>query len=138
MQRKKDPSVRRLTRGEFNFTNVMFAPDYRHFTVLCSNVSTPASSLLYSVDKGLIRQLGDSRGDAYDLELEKGNIPVSEVHFITTEDGFTIPAIITWPLELEKGKNTRFWSMFTEGLTTEVLRTDGFYRHPDTTGRAKG
>ncbi|NLH22951.1 MAG: prolyl oligopeptidase family serine peptidase [Bacteroidales bacterium] len=104
VQRKKDPSVRRLTRGEFNFTNVMFAPDYRHFTVLCSNVSTPASSLLYSVDKGLIRQLGDSRGDAYDLELEKGNIPVSEVHFITTEDGFTIPAIITWPLELEKGK----------------------------------
>jgi len=102
--RKKDPSVRRLTKGEFNFTNVMFAPDYRHFTVLCSNVSTPVRSLLYSVDKGLIRQLGDSRGDAYALELEKGNIPVSEVHFITTEDGFTIPAIVTWPLNREKGK----------------------------------
>lgn len=103
-KRKKDPSIRRLTTGEYHNTNVLFSPDSRNFTVLCSNVSTPSRSLLYNVDKGLVRQLGDSRGDVYDLEMERGNVPVSEVHFLTTEDGFTIPAIITWPIDMEKGK----------------------------------
>ncbi len=103
-KRNKDISVKRLTTGDCHAANILFAPDYRHFAVLSSNVATPARSLLYSVEKGLVRVLGDSRGDAYDLELERGNVPVSEVHFITTEDGFTIPAIITWPLNMEKGK----------------------------------
>ncbi|HPW78903.1 MAG TPA: DPP IV N-terminal domain-containing protein [Bacteroidales bacterium] len=101
---KKDLSVQRLTTGAYHNTNVLFSPDYRNFTVLCSNVSTPSRSLLYNVEEGLVRQLGDSRGDAYDLELEKGNVPVSELHFLTTEDGFTIPAIITWPLDMVEGK----------------------------------
>ena len=51
-----------------------------------------------------MRVLDDAKGPAYDTELAAGNVPVSEMHFLTTEDGFTIPAIITWPLHREEGK----------------------------------
>lgn len=100
----KQPVIRRLTVGELHNTNVLFSPDYRHFTVMASNVSTPSRSMLYAVDKGLLRILGDSRGESYDALVAAGNVPQQEVHFITTEDGFTIPAIITWPLDREEGK----------------------------------
>ena len=89
---KKDLSVQRLTTGHTTIpmssflpiTGILpyFVPMYQHL---------PFPSL--QCGRGLVRQLGDSRGDAYDLELEKGMFGI-ELHFLTTEDGFTIPAII--------------------------------------------
>lgn len=105
-QARKDRGnrVQRLTAGDYHFTNVLFAPDYEHFVAVGSNVSTPSKLMLFSTNKGFLRTLSDTKGEAYDRELAAGNVPVSEMHYITTEDGFTLPAVITWPLHMEEGK----------------------------------
>ncbi len=94
----------RLTPAGYNFTNVQFSPDFKHFTAHYSNVNTPTASALYSVQKGLLRILGDSKGPTLDKAMAGGLVPVTEVLFMTTEDGFTIPAVVTWPLHMEKDK----------------------------------
>ncbi len=101
---EKEPNICRLTSGVYHYTNVSFSPDYKHFTALFSNVSTPTQAALFSVKKGLVRILGDSKGEDYDRLLNEGNVPRSRMHFITTEDGFILPAVITFPLEMEEGK----------------------------------
>jgi dipeptidyl-peptidase-4 len=101
---RKGSVVQQLTPGDLHYTNVQFSPGFTHFTALASNVSTPSRSVLFGVKEGLMRVLDDAKGPAYDTELAAGNVPVSEMHFLTTEDGFTIPAIITWPLHREEGK----------------------------------
>jgi dipeptidyl-peptidase-4 len=98
------PGIRRLTSGDYHFTNILFSPDYKYFTALFSNVSTPTQAALFNVKKGLVRILGDSKGDEYDRLLSEGCIPQSQMHFITTDDGFTLPAVITFPIEMEEGR----------------------------------
>lgn len=103
-KKKTEPAPKRLTEGDYNFSGAQFSPDYKYFTVSYSNVSTPTVSALFSVKKGLVRILGDQKGPEYDRQMELGNVPVTEIHYITTADGFTIPATITYPLHMDKSK----------------------------------
>ena len=96
--------VQPLTEGDLHYANVLFSPDYAHFVAVGSNASTPSQLMLFSTKKGYLRTLADAKGDAYDKERAAGNVPVSEMHYLTTEDGFTLPAVITWPLHMEEGK----------------------------------
>lgn len=98
------PEPKRLSSGEFNYSGVLFSPDFKYFVAGYSNVATPQQVALFSVKKGLVRVMGDSKGPLYDQYLAQGDIPQTTLHFITTEDGFTIPATVTLPLHMDKNK----------------------------------
>ncbi len=98
------PAPKRLTSGDYNYTGVLFSPDYKYFVASYSNVSTPTEVGLFNVKKGKVRVLGSARGPKYDQLTALGDIPQTTLHFITTEDGFTIPATITLPLHMDKSK----------------------------------
>lgn len=91
---------KRLTTGTFHHEQIRLSPDGRHFLSVYGNASTPRRLGLFASGKGLVRDLAGSAGEA----LASARLPRTELVQIQTPDGFTLPALITWPLDLDKSK----------------------------------
>jgi dipeptidyl-peptidase-4 len=89
----------RLTFGEFTH-NINLSPKGSYFITSYSNVSSPTKMAVCN-DKGkVLRELGDIRGKEFDnYELAK-----TELVYITTPDGYKLPATIVLPLDLDPNK----------------------------------
>lgn len=96
---RKEPRPKRLTPGEYNYGNFTVSDDAQCFTATYTNISTPPRLGLFSMKKGLIRDLGDSRGKAFDSQ----KLPQAELLRLTA-DGFTFPAVVIWPENMDKNK----------------------------------
>ena len=103
-KKAKDTAPRRLTKGDYSYSGVSFSPDFKYFVATRSNVATPTVTALYDVKTGTEKVLDDSKGPQFETAQANGLIPKTEMHFITTEDGFTLPATITWPLQMDPNK----------------------------------
>lgn len=98
--------ISRLSSGELNFSNPLLSPDKKHFVAMVSNISTPSRLVLSAAAKGGVVKPGelkvieDSKGDKFDASL----MPLAEMIFITTPDGFRLPASVIWPKNMDKNK----------------------------------
>ncbi|HBY00997.1 MAG TPA: peptidase S9 family protein [Rikenellaceae bacterium] len=98
--------ILRLSSGELNFSNLLLSPDKKHFVANASNISTPFMLVLSAASKGGVVKPGelkvieDSKGDKFDASL----MPVAEMIFITTPDGYRLPASVIWPKNMDKNK----------------------------------
>ncbi|NTV19176.1 MAG: prolyl oligopeptidase family serine peptidase [Bacteroidales bacterium] len=96
----------RLSSGEYNFVSPVLSPDKKHFVAIASNISTPSKLILASCAKGGVVKPGelkvieDSKGDKFNPE----QLPVAEMIFITTPDGYRLPASIIWPKNMDRSK----------------------------------
>ena len=89
----------RLTFGEFTH-NVNLSPKGSYFITSYSNVSTPTKMAVCNEKGKVLRELGDIRGKEFDnYELAK-----TELVYITTPDGYKLPATIVLPLDLDPNK----------------------------------
>ncbi|PKP06358.1 MAG: peptidase S9 family protein [Bacteroidetes bacterium HGW-Bacteroidetes-5] len=103
----RDEEGRRVTKlslGEFNFTTPLISPDGKYVVAMCSNISTPSRLVLLSaakrgvVKEGEMRVIADSKSEDFD----KQKLPVTEMIYITTSEGFRLPGSITYPLNFDK------------------------------------
>lgn len=92
--------LRRLTFGEYD-NRIALSPSARYFITHYSNITTPRRIALVDVKSGkVIREIADSKSSQFHtLKLAK-----SEIAWYTTSDGLRIPAIITYPTDMDTTK----------------------------------
>ena len=92
-------NLTRLTFGDFTH-NVNLSTKGSYFITSYSNVATPTKMAVCSDNGKIVRELGDIRGKEFDnYELAK-----TELVYITTPDGYKLPATIVLPLDLDPNK----------------------------------
>ncbi len=98
--------IKKLSSGEFNYSGVMASPDNKHFLAVLSNISTPGKLALMSSVKGGVVKPGEIKiiEESKKNEPDFSNLPKSEIIFITTPDGYRLPASVTWPKNMDRSK----------------------------------
>lgn len=89
----------RLTFGEFSHT-ISLSPDGNYFLTNYSNVTTPNRIALVNVKKQSVTNLYDSKG----AELDQYQLAKTSLIRVTTPDGFALPVLITWPVNMDSTK----------------------------------
>ncbi len=92
-----------LTDPAYNATGVSFSPDGKYFVASYSNFTTPTKIALFPASGKKIRQgavVADMQGPDYDAS----EYALGELVFMTTEDGFRLPATIVFPKDFDESK----------------------------------
>ena len=121
----KKGRITSLTSPDFNLDKVSFSPDGKHFLAILSNYATPSRTWFFDTARpGKAPVLvEDTAGPDYD----QSKYAVPELIYLTTSDGFRVPAKITYPagfdpsekypvrMEIYGGPNTSYvrgsWTM---------------------------
>jgi len=92
-------NLKRLTFGAFS-NQVEMAPDGSKFITTYSNVTTPQKRTLVDNNGKILKELGDSKSADF-AAYEFGK---TEMITIPTDDGYNLPAVITYPTAFDKSK----------------------------------
>ncbi|SMC72850.1 S9 family peptidase [Pedobacter africanus] len=92
-------SFKRLTFGDYTH-QVQLSPDASYFITTYSNVSIPPKRALLDNKGKIIKDLGDSRSADFD-QYAFGK---TEMISIPTDDGYNLPAAITYPTNFDQNK----------------------------------
>lgn len=97
----KTRAITRLSVGDYNYTGIQLAPDNKHFVATYSNSTTPSRVAVIGIGKKPeVEVIGDSKGDRFDEYA----LAIPEMLYIQTPDGYTIPAQVIWPVNLDPDK----------------------------------
>ncbi|MCZ4243466.1 S9 family peptidase [Pedobacter punctiformis] len=92
-------NLKRLTFGEYTH-QVNISPDGKYFITTYSNVSTPQKRSLVDNTGKIVKELANSKADDFDgYDFGK-----TEMITIPTEDGYNLPAVITYPTDFDQTK----------------------------------
>ncbi|MCY7349068.1 MAG: S9 family peptidase [Cytophagaceae bacterium] len=91
--------LRRLTFGDYTH-QARVSPGGSYFLTTYSNLTTPPKLALLDKNGKLVRELGDSRG----IEFERYSLAKSEIVKYPTTDGFNLPMLITYPINLDPAR----------------------------------
>lgn len=91
-----------LTDVSLDVSKVVPSPDMRHFAVQLSNYTTPSQVWVIDADRPAKKSfmVADMRGEDYDSR----NYALPELIYMTTSDGFVLPAAITYPKNFDASK----------------------------------
>lgn len=92
-------SLKRLTFGDFTH-NILISPDGSKFISTYSNVSTPSKRTLLDNNGKVIKELSDSKSP----DFATYNFGKTEMITIPTDDGYALPAVITYPTDFDQNK----------------------------------
>lgn len=98
----KNGKIVRLSSGDYNYQMIEISPDNKYYTAIQSNCSTPSRQIVCKTDGK-----GDYQVVSYSLSEEKlkeYEVALPKMIYITTPDGFKIPAKITLPLNFDSNK----------------------------------
>ena len=91
----------RLSFGEFSHDQVNLSPSGKYFITSYSNISTPTTMALVDAKGKIVRELGNSKGEAFD----NYNMPKVELVRVKSSDGlFDLPMSITYPINFDPNK----------------------------------
>jgi len=90
---------KRLTFGEYNH-EVSLSPSGNKFITTYSNVSTPPKRALVDNNGKVIKEIADSKS----ADFASFNIGKTEMIAIPTDDGYNLPAVITYPVDFDEKK----------------------------------
>lgn len=98
----KDLNTTLISSGKFNYSMPLVSPDGKNIAAIESNLVTPPRSVLisFSGKTNKIRLLDESRGADFNAD----SIPLPKLLYLTTSEGFTIPATLILPKNLIEGK----------------------------------
>ncbi|WP_131538448.1 S9 family peptidase [Pedobacter nototheniae] len=92
-------NLKRLTFGEYTHQPVI-SPDGKYFVTTYSNVSTPQKRALVDNSGKIVKELANSKADDFDgYDFGK-----TEMITIPTDDGYNLPAVITYPTDFDQTK----------------------------------
>ncbi|EDM37436.1 peptidase S9B, dipeptidylpeptidase IV domain protein [Pedobacter sp. BAL39] len=92
-------NLKRLTFGDYSH-RIQASPGGKYFITTYSNVSTPYKRALLDNTGKLIKTLGDTKS----AEFDQYAIGKTEMITIPTEDGYQLPAVITYPTDFDENK----------------------------------
>jgi dipeptidyl-peptidase-4 len=97
-------NLKRLSLGEYNYSQINLAPDAKHFVAVYSNVKTPTTVSVIDIPKkgvAVVQQLGT----AVDSNFNAANFAKTELIRIKSADGlYELPALVTWPKNMDPNK----------------------------------
>lgn len=93
---------KRLSFGDYTHKRISLSPDNSWFITYYENVSTPTCIAIVNVKTGEWRKIADSKGP--DFDKRRNEFSHREMLWLKTADGFDLPACITWPKNMQKGK----------------------------------
>lgn len=102
---KQKRETKRLSKGELNYSSVLLSPDKSNFVANVSSVKNPTNTVIISLGKGGVGKAGEQiiiQDAAEGVDLSK--MPVAEMLFITTDEGYRLPASVIWPENMDKNK----------------------------------
>lgn len=91
--------LKRLTFGDYTH-QVQLSPFADHFITTYSNVTTPPKQTLVNNTGKIIKEIANSKSDNY----ASFNIGQTEMITIPTDDGYQLPAVITYPVDFDQSK----------------------------------
>ncbi|SHF64582.1 S9 family peptidase [Pedobacter caeni] len=92
-------NMKRLTFGDYSH-QVQLSPNGRYFITTYSNVTTPQKRTLLDNTGKVIKELGDSKS----ADFAQYNFGKTEMITIPTDDGYQLPAVITYPTNFDQNK----------------------------------
>jgi dipeptidyl-peptidase-4 len=92
-------NLKRLTFGDYTH-QVQMSPAGTYFITTYSNVSTPQKRTLLDNTGKVIKELGDSKAADFDQYV----FGRTEMITIPTDDGYNLPAVITYPTNFDQNK----------------------------------
>lgn len=92
-------NLKRLTFGDYTH-QVQISPNGKYFITTYSNVSTPQKRTLLDNTGKVIKELGDSKS----ADFAQYNFGKTEMITIPTDDGYQLPAVITYPTDFDEHK----------------------------------
>lgn len=92
-------NFKRLTFGDYTH-QVQLSPEGSYFITTYSNVATPPKRALLDNTGKIIKELGDSRS----ADFEQYAFGKTEMISIPTDDGYNLPAVVTYPTNFDQNK----------------------------------
>lgn len=92
-------NLKRLTFGEYSH-QVQMSPNGNYFISTYSNISTPPKRTLLDNTGKIIKEIGDSKS----ADFAQYNFGKIEMITIPTDDGYNLPAVITYPTDFDQNK----------------------------------
>lgn len=92
-------NFKRLTFGDYTH-QVQLSPGGSYFITTYSNVATPPKRALLDNTGKIIKELGDSRS----ADFDQYTFGKTEMISIPTDDGYNLPAVITYPTNFDQNK----------------------------------
>ncbi|MCX2450505.1 DPP IV N-terminal domain-containing protein [Pedobacter sp. PLR] len=92
-------NLKRLTFGDYTH-QVQLSPNGRYFITTYSNVTTPPKRTLLDNNGKVVKELGNSKS----ADFAQYNFGKTEMITIPTEDGYQLPAVITYPTDFDANK----------------------------------
>lgn len=97
-------NFKRLSTGNFNYSQVYLAPDAKHFAAVYSNVSTPTALSVIEIPKKGEPKV-ETLGTAVDSTFNPAAFAKTELIRIKSADGlYELPALVTWPKNMDPNK----------------------------------
>jgi dipeptidyl-peptidase-4 len=97
-------NLKRLSVGDYNYSQINLAPDAKHFVGVYSNVKTPTAISVFDIPKKgavVIQTLGTAVDSSFKLE----SFAKTELIRIKSADGlYELPALVTWPKNMDPNK----------------------------------
>lgn len=122
----KKGNIKALTDTAYNVSGVKFSPDGKHFIASVSNLDTPTQIWMYETDKADLAwktrsmlpiaakqgkrisvryaSSGYKVADLKGKDWDPSKYAMPQLIHLTTEDGFVLPAKVTYPLNFDPGK----------------------------------
>lgn len=93
--------LKRLSFGDYSFTDMNFSPGGKYFMTSYSNIITPGTQILMDNRGKLIRESGNAKGGAYN----DFTFPKKELIRVKSGDGlFDLPVLISYPVNFDPAK----------------------------------
>ncbi|RZK77682.1 MAG: S9 family peptidase [Pedobacter sp.] len=92
-------NLKRLTFGDYNH-QIMISDGGSYFITTYSNVATPPKRTLLNNKGTIVKELGDSKA----ADFNQYNFGKTEMITIPTDDGYNLPAVITYPTDFDQNK----------------------------------
>ncbi len=100
-------SMKALTPLEMNAAGVKFSGDLQSFTAYISNSVTPTKEIRYSLKKGKVVST-ETVKDFTPENFDASQYVLPQLITMTTKDGFTLPAMITYPKSFDSSGATKY------------------------------
>jgi dipeptidyl-peptidase-4 len=98
-------STVRLSSGDYNYSMVVLSPDKKHFAAVVSNLSTPSRLVFLADGKSKAVKPSELKTISDTAEgISLSEMPVAQMIYITTPDGYTLPGTVIWPEKMDKSK----------------------------------
>ena len=94
-------NLQRLSFGGFSHNSINLSPGGSYFITTYNNVSTPSRMTLVSNKGKIIKELGNARGEQFDLY----NLANTTFLRVKSDDSlYDLPMKVTWPVNMDKNK----------------------------------